>query len=515
MVHIAALILAALAAPQGKDADLVGRWTFDGDVKDSGPAALPTKAVGRLEFVDSPIGGSGKMAVFNGVDSQIDITLTGDLGTREFTVAAWVFFLDLKPVRILHHLPGWDLILRPDGVLEWQGREALRTGTQAILGRQWTHLAMTHRKTEAGFEMAIWVNGESAATLPQREPLPAPADSGLEIHPFTGMMDDLRFYRRALSRDELCRVVDEGLPWIRPKPHAKTPFPGKFELLRDDVVVFAGGENARVGLDLGYLETVVSLRSAGKSARFRNMAWEGDTVYEQPRPLNFGSWSDQLRRVGATVVFAQFGQLEALEGQAGLERFTRSYEALLEQVARTTKRIVLVSPTPFGKGPPPQPDLSSRNGDLKLYVDAIRGLAAKNGYLFVDLTTRPLTGTDLTRDGLHLTTAGQWIAARETVRQLELAGVSDLDEPNSQGAFPREAYEKIRATIRTKNQLWNDSWRPGNWAFLNGDRTEQPSSRDHLDRRIRWFPVEVQQFPAMIRREEEKIDSLIQASEKK
>ena len=90
---------------------------------------------------------------------------------------------------------------------------------------------------------------------------------------------------------EASALTDQGMPWIRTKAHAKTPFPGKFELLPNDVVVFAGGENARVGLDLGYLETLLSLHAPGRGVRFRSMAWEGDTVYEQLRPLNVGSWT--------------------------------------------------------------------------------------------------------------------------------------------------------------------------------------------------------------------------------
>ena len=95
-----------------------------------------------------------------------------------------------------------------------------------------------------------------------------------------------------------------------------------------------------------------------------------------------------------------------------------------------------------------------------------------------------------------------------------MPGLSDVDAPDATGAFRRESLEKLRGAIRAKNGLWTDSWRPSNWAFLNGDRMEQPSSRDHLDRRIRWFPVEVQQLPAMVLREEEKIEALLQAEKK-
>ena len=59
--------------------------------------------------------------------------------------------------------------------------------------------------------------------------------------------------------------------------------------------------------------------------------------------------------------------------------------------------------------------------------------------------------------------------------------------------------------IRAKNRLWFDYWRVQNWAFLAGDRTEQPSSRDHLDRTKRWFPAERERFLPLIEKKEQEI----------
>ncbi len=517
MVLAALSLLTSLAAFQA-GGDPVARWAFDGDVKDSGPGAVPTAVVGRVEFIDSPI--SGKAAVFNGVDAVVQANPAAAIGAGagDFSLSAWILPLERRPATLFGR-KRWSLAMLDGGALQLRvEKTALGSPAGSVAAGQWTHLVLTVKRPEA----ALFVNGERVGggavpdldLDPPAEPLlmgKAPEDG----KPFLGLMDDVRLYARAIDPEAVVKLCDEGLPWIRTKPHAKTPFPGKFELLPNDVVVFTGGENARVGLDLGYLETLLTLRSAGRSVRFRSMAWEGDTVTEQYRPVNFGPWPEHLRRVGASVVFAQFGQLESLEGKEGVDRFIAAYEALLDQFAKVTRRIVLVSPTPFGRGSPTQPDLSARNDDLKLYVEAIRKLAAKKGFLFVDLSTKALADDRLTRDGLHLTTTGHWIAARETLRQLEVAGLSDLDEPNPQGAFQREAIERLRASIGVKNALWNTSWRPANWSFLAGDRMEQPSSRDHLDRRVRWFPVEIQQFPAMVRREEEKIDALIQAAEKK
>ena len=101
----------------------------------------------------------------------------------------------------------------------------------------------------------------------------------------------------------------------------------------------------------------------------------------------------------------------------------------------------------------------------------------------------------VTRDGLHLSAAGHESVAREIARRLGLASKDGLDP--------------LREAIRRKNRLWVDYWRPHNWAFLNGDRIEQPSSRDHADKRVRWFPVEVQQTLALLRREESAIGKLL------
>lgn len=501
------LALLSLLAPQ----DEAARWSFDGDVKDSGPAAIPTKAVGRLEFIDSPV--SGRTAVFNGVDACVQVDPPGRLAAGDFSLSAWVLPLDRRPAPIFSR-KGWTLHQAEGGALRLN---TLKTPAGFLPGGQWTHLVLTVKKKEA----LLYVNGERFAfgELPDVDfdAAGSPLLIGKSLEDgkhFTGLIDEVRLFGAELGSEAAAKLTDAGMPWIRAKAHAKKPFAGKFELLQDDVVAFLGGENGRVGQDLGYLETLLSLHAAGKRVRFRNMAWEGDTVYEQPRPLNFGSWTDQFRRTGASVVFLQFGQLEALEGKAGLDRFGSAYESLIGKVAETTTRIVLVSPTPFGKGSARQPDLSAKNDDLKLYVEAIRKLAAKTGCLFVDLNTKPLAEEGMTRNGLHLSAEGHWIAARETARQLEVAGLSDLEAPDLKGAFRRESIEKIRQSIRAKNALWNDAWRPTNWAFLNGDRMEQPSSRDHVDRRIRWYPVEVQQLPAMLRRDEDKLEALIQAERK-
>src|SRR2546427_175617 len=146
MVHGTLLVFVFLLA-QTQEGGLVARWKFDGDVKDSGPATLPTKAAGRMDFIDSPIGASGPMAVRNG-----ETRGAGNVRAADF-----------------------DLPQAP-----------------LLIGR-----------------------------------------SLEEGKVFSGFLDDVRLYARALDAEESTQLTGEGIPWLRPKPHAKTPFPGKFELVQD------------------------------------------------------------------------------------------------------------------------------------------------------------------------------------------------------------------------------------------------------------------------------------------
>jgi lysophospholipase L1-like esterase len=477
-MSVAFLLL--LAAPQDAPA---GRWAFDA-------GAQGAQVHGRCEFVPSPVGAAGNLLSLNGVDAFVEIG--GLPAPKEWALSFWMLPLDLRAGGVLSRSDGtrgWSLGVKPDGTLRLEtasGKEAIEAAAKVSPG-QWYHVAL--------------LGGEQAGLLLNRRPSRASVDlaveagaplrvgkSAKEPRPFAGLIDDVRFWARRVGDPEWEAVVREGLPWVTPRENP--PFGGTFELRDHDVVAFLGGENLLAALEAGYLETLLAAHAGKKPVHFRNLAWEGDTAYEQRRVLNFGTWEQQLGRAYASVLVLQFGQVEALEGKAGLERFTEAYGKLIARLAAHTRRLVVLSPTAFEKAEPPLPDLSGRNADLALYVEAARALAARERALFVDLskTSAP------TRDGIHLTDAGHRKVAEAIAAGLGLTFAA-LDE----------RLERVRPLAREKNRLWLDHWRPTNWAFLNGDRTEQPSSRDHRDHRVRWFPVEVQTGLALVRREEAKI----------
>ena len=261
---------------------------------------------------------------------------------------------------------------------------------------------------------------------------------------------------------EVLRRFGDGQPGVPLPPFAN----GRFTLGEKEVVVFVGQENFVRDQKAGELESRLAAAFAAQKPRFRSMAWEADTVYEQWRDLNFGSWARQLETAGATVVTAQFGQMEALDGVNRLVEFLAAYHRLLDQFATRTRRLVLVSPMPFEKPLASHaPDLTRRNRDVAAYADGIRDLARQRGAVFVDLfgpLSMRKSGERLTDDGVHLTDVGLREVAGIVAQQLGA-------EENFSASM-----EPLRQAIVEKNRLWFDSWRPANWSFAYGDRVSQP-----------------------------------------
>ncbi len=371
-----------------------------------------------------------------------------------------------------------------------------------------------------------------------------------------------------------------------------------FELVTNDCVVFIGGRSTVADAKYGYLEALLTRRYPGKNIRFRNLGWEGDRVFRQDRPMNFGGLIENVKEQGATVLFISFGALESLQPDTSLADFIQAYGLLLDGLSEVTPRMVLLSPMRFGSNEPLHADLSKQNQNLGLYVAAIRDLAQERGLFFVDLfklTNRKESsgeGAVLTVNGMHPSAYGYWRAGYEIERSLALPqqeGLIEIDTiskkymaPGTQlsgleivasgirfrtvdamlpgpsfredestlslwkgrvlkvtGLAPgryalkvdgQKLYEKshifweqgwllshspemdqaeqLRELIVSKNQDFFNYWRPQNWAFLNGDLIDQPSSHRHDDFKMRWFPDEMKGFLPLISRKETRINKL-------
>ena len=340
-----------------------------------------------------------------------------------------------------------NLVARVEKPGDWNRYEVIARGpeVQLILNGQRTATWVERAEgIDADGFIALQIHGNNKAEISYRnitiEELPAP---------------------NGRTQAEVLRRFGDGQPAV---PLALFP-DAKFQLGANETVVLAGQENFVREQKAGELEAQLASAFADKTPRFRSMAWEADTVYEQWRDLNFGPWAGQIESAGATVLMAQFGQMEALDGVGRLAEFTAAYHRLLDQFATRTRRIVLISPMPFEKPLASHaPDLTQRNADVAAYANAVREIAKQRGAVFIDLPAalaKRTSGRRLTEDGIHLTPDGLREVAAAITRSLGA-------EVNASASL-----EPVRAAIVEKNRLWFDCWRPANWSFVYGDRMTQ------------------------------------------
>jgi glucose/arabinose dehydrogenase/mono/diheme cytochrome c family protein len=339
-----------------------------------------------------------------------------------------------------------------------------------------------------GQRIRLTLNGKLTADYTEREPgIDQDGLIALQIHGNNKAEISYRSISIEVLPDALVPSEPEILGRFGDgKPGAAIPAwkGGQFSLTTNEVIVLAGQENLVREQKAGELESLLATGFASKQPRFRFMAWEGDTVYEQWRDLNFGSWTAQLEASSATIVMAQYGQMEALDGAARLTEFSTAYHRLLDQFSARTHRLVLISPMPFEKPLASHaPDLTLRNAEVAAYAKAVGDIAKQRSAVFVDLFTplskRPAGSQRLTEDGIHLTEAGLREVGQIIAKQLGAPANPSVDQ-----TYLHEA-------IIAKNRFWFDCWRPANWSFVYGDRVSQmfgkasatsPTLRDTFER---------------------------------
>ena len=315
---------------------------------------------------------------------------------------------------------------------------------------------------------------------------------------------------------------------VRPLTRPTSPVPAfadGFAIDADQSIVILGGTNALECGQHGYLETLITAAHPQYRLRMRNLAWQADTVYRQQRPRNFYAPNkpdygerDGRSRVRADIVFVWMGQTESLDGVEKVGDFGKAYTAHLDEIARYTKRVVLVTPAPFSDPLNLGLDIRGRNQSLAVYATTIKSIARQRKLPVVDLFAA--FGSEdaprvYSRNGLHLAAAGHWFAAQSFASQLVFPEqVKAVTWRKSDATLLPASAEKLRLAIDRKNQLWFNFWRPANWAFLYGNRQTQPSSRNHSGGG-RWFPGEIDAVLGHIDASEQDIQkaAILQASQ--
>ena len=308
--------------------------------------------------------------------------------------------------------------------------------------------------------------------------------------------------------------------------------PGGPHLKKGDVIALVGGEDMVVASEYGYLELLLTRALPDYHLRFRNLAWEGDTVFEQRRDLNFPSYEEQLDKIGATVVIAQFGQMESLlflngkfandhfskEARAALDAFRAAYGKLLERLQGGGKRrVAIILPIYFTRV---SGSITSEDVALTFFArdsEKVASTMQMRVFDFRSATHGLEFHPNLWRDRFHLNEQGHFEFARSFTNESTARNYDSEKgwspalegfEYTTVGPRVTTNSQTLHRLIVAKNRLWFDYWRPQNWAFLAGDRTAQPSSRDHLDPSKRWFPPEREAFLPLIEAKEKEIDAL-------
>ena len=264
-------------------------------------------------------------------------------------------------------------------------------------------------------------------------------------------------------------------------------------------MAFIGGGDVAAAQHSGHIESLLTAQFP--NVRFRNFGWEGDTVFLQPRDYNFPPLLDHLRKAEVTVAIVQYGRTEVLSNQS--VEFETAYKKLLGDLAGIVRKVILVTPIPFENPGEPLPDLSQKNVALQEVARVIRKVGGEKQFAVIDLfSALHKSQSRITDDGLQISPSGHATVAHVFSEQL---GNPHQPKAAFDGSWGNDKFEALRQAIIAKNRLWFNYWRPQNWAFLGGDRIEQPSSRDHRDPKVRWFPAEVERFRGLIEEKEAEI----------
>ncbi len=264
-----------------------------------------------------------------------------------------------------------------------------------------------------------------------------------------------------------------------PRPKATLPVTTTLplKLQADDRIAFIGNTLFERAQDHGHFEAMVQKQFPALNLSARTLAWSADEIGLQPRPANFADTEQHLTHEKADVIFAAYGFNESFADEAGLPAFKQQLAAYLTNLkskafnGKSGARIVLVSPI-ANENVTGVPAADLNNARIKLYVDAMREVAAEQGVGFVDVFTPLLDAmrdpaTDLTTNGCHLNEKGYALFAK-------------LLFQNTFGEAPPETTAALRDAVIDKDRQFFRRFRPVNTFYYTGGRNKQYGYLDFL-----------------------------------
>jgi lysophospholipase L1-like esterase len=207
-----------------------------------------------------------------------------------------------------------------------------------------------------------------------------------------------------------------------PRLQAAEPFS-----LRDgDRVVLIGSTLIEREQRYGYWEIRLTARWPERNITFRNLGWSGDTVWGESRAgfdtpaQGYKRLLDRALALKPTVLIIGYGTNESFAGAAGLPRFQKQFEQLLDDLAPSKARVVLLAPPLAEESRWPGGKVDDRNRELRLYTEAIKQTAERRRATFVPEFCQSYgSAHPLTDNGLHLTAFGYWSTGFNLLNELK------------------------------------------------------------------------------------------------
>src|SRR6478736_7645810 len=154
----------------------------------------------------------------------------------------------------------------------------------------------------------------------------------------------------------------------------QAPATKPFEFKDGDRIVWLGRTLVEREQRYGYWETALLAANADKRITVRNLGWSGDTVFGEARgrfdfdkpDVCFKQLVNLTLELKPTVIFVAYGTNESFEGEAGLPKFEKGLEKLLDALKPANARVVLFTPPPL-EAHSRFPDPKVRNAELQSY----------------------------------------------------------------------------------------------------------------------------------------------------
>lgn len=207
-------------------------WNLDGDGQDASGRGLHLVANGtapvpdRLGRIDRALRFNGRASLHSAEAPELRWS-----GAEPFTLALWVkpdnaaqksaVLAASRPARQGEHF--WQLSLAGgrlyfhSGGLQIDGPDRV-DGTAAVPAGTWSHVLAVHD----GRELRLYLNGRETGRAPLGASLTAPVPTAAELslgyydkfeaEKFSGELDGVRLWRRALTPGEIARVADPDTP---------------------------------------------------------------------------------------------------------------------------------------------------------------------------------------------------------------------------------------------------------------------------------------------------------------